>query len=218
MLEDKVDPKSYWEQVYRTKGPDQVSWFQPEATLSLELIQQVAPARDSAIIDVGAGASTLVDGLLIAGYGRITVLDLSPAALAQAQQRLPNAAGSVVWREADVLTADLPVAAFDMWHDRAVFHFLTSAADRARYVAQVRHAVRSGGYVLVATFAEDGPTRCSGLDVARYSPDALHSEFGSDFRLVESRREEHDTPWGARQAFTYCLCRYEPHASARHAA
>lgn len=217
MLEDKVDPKSYWEQVYRTKGPDQVSWFQPEATLSLELIQQVAPARDSAIIDVGAGASTLVDGLLIAGYGRITVLDLSPAALAQAQQRLPNAAGSVVWREADVLTADLPAAAFDVWHDRAVFHFLTSAADRARYVAQVRHAVRSGGYVLVATFAEDGPTRCSGLDVARYSPDALHSEFGSDFRLVDSRREEHDTPWGARQAFTYCLCRYEPHASARHA-
>lgn len=212
-----MDPKSYWEQVYRTKGPDQVSWFQPEATLSLELIQQVAPARDSAIIDVGAGASTLVDGLLIAGYGRITVLDLSPAALAQAQQRLPNAAGSVVWREADVLTADLPAAAFDVWHDRAVFHFLTSAADRARYVAQVRHAVRSGGYVLVATFAEDGPTRCSGLDVARYSPDALHSEFGSDFRLVDSRREEHDTPWGARQAFTYCLCRYEPHASARHA-
>lgn len=212
-----MDPKSYWEQVYRTKGPDQVSWFQPEATLSLELIQQVAPARDSAIIDVGAGASTLVDGLLVAGYGRITVLDLSPAALAQAQQRLPNAAGSVVWREADVLTADLPAAAFDMWHDRAVFHFLTSAADRARYVAQVRHAVRSGGYVLVATFAEDGPMRCSGLDVARYSPDALHSEFGSDFRLVESRREEHDTPWGARQAFTYCLCRYEPHASARHA-
>jgi SAM-dependent methyltransferase len=213
-----VDQKSHWEQLYRTKGPDQVSWFQPEATLSLELIKHVAPSRDSAIIDVGAGASMLVDGLLTAGYSRITVLDLSPAALAQAQQRLRNAAGSVAWREADVLMANLDAAAFDVWHDRAVFHFLTSAADRARYVAQVRHAVRSGGYVLVATFAEDGPTRCSGLDVARYSPDVLHSEFGSDFRLVESRREEHRTPLGARQAFTYCLCRYEPHASAHHAA
>ena len=218
MGETRVNLKSHWERVYRTKGPDQVSWFQREATLSLMLIQQVAPARDSAIIDVGAGASTLVDGLLTAGYGRITVLDLSPAALGQAQQRLPHAAGSVVWHEADVLTAELPAAEFDVWHDRAVFHFLTIAAQRARYVAQVRHAVRPGGYVLVATFAEDGPTRCSGLDVARYSPNALHSEFGRDFRLVESRREEHNTPWGARQAFTYCLCRYEPLASARHAA
>lgn len=213
-----MDLKSHWERVYRTKGPDQVSWFQPEPTLSLRLIQQVAPSRDSAIIDVGAGASTLVDGLVAAGYGRITVLDLSPAALAQAQQRLPHATDSVVWQEADVLTAELPAAEFDVWHDRAVFHFLTLAAQRARYVAQVRHAVRPGGYALVATFAEDGPTRCSGLNVARYSPNALHSEFGPAFRLVESRREEHNTPWGTRQAFTYCLCRYEPLTSARHAA
>jgi SAM-dependent methyltransferase len=218
MSEASVDTKSHWERVYRTKGPNQMSWFQPEATLSLKLIQQVAPGRDSTIIDVGAGASTLVDGLLAAGYSRITVLDLSPAALTQAQQRLTRDAGSVVWREADVLAADLPGAEFDVWHDRAVFHFLTVAAQRARYVAQVRHAVRPGGYAIVATFAEDGPTRCSGLDVARYSPDALHSEFGRDFRLVESRREEHSTPWGAPQAFTYCLCRYEPLASARHAA
>jgi SAM-dependent methyltransferase len=218
MREAAVDLKSHWERVYRTMGPDQVSWFQPEATLSLRLIQQVAPSRDSAIIDVGAGASTLVDGLVAAGYGRITVLDLSRAALAQAQQRLPHATDSAVWQEADVLTAELPAAEFDVWHDRAVFHFLTLAAQRARYVAQVRHAVRPGGYALVATFAEDGPTRCSGLNVARYSPNALHSEFGRDFRLMESRREEHNTPWGTRQAFTYCLCRYEPLASARHAA
>lgn len=205
-----MDPRSHWEQVYRTKGPDQVSWFQPEAKLSLELIQLVAPARDTAIIDVGAGASMLVDGLLTAGYSRITVLDLSPAALAQSQQRLSNGAGSVVWQEADVLTADLDAGAFDVWHDRAVFHFLTSAAERTRYIKQVRQAVRPGGFVLVATFAENGPIRCSGLDVARYTPEGLHGEFGTDFRLVESRREEHRTPGGAPQAFTYCVCRYEP--------
>ena len=205
-----MDPRLHWEQVYRTKGPDQVSWFQPEAKLSLELIHRIAPAHDSAIIDVGAGASMLVDGLLTAGYRKITVLDLSPAALAQAQARVSDRAVSVVWQEADVLTADLDTGAFDVWHDRAVFHFLTTASDRARYVAQVRQAVRQGGYVLVATFAEDGPLRCSGLDVARYSPEALHGEFGSDFRLVESRREQHSTPGGVPQAFTYCLCCYEP--------
>ena len=205
-----MDVRSHWEQVYRTQGPDQVSWFQPEAKLSLELIQLVAPARDTSIIDVGAGASTLVDGLVAAGYSRITMLDLSPAALIQAQQRLPNDADAVEWQEADVLTADLDAGAFDVWHDRAVFHFLTGVADRARYVAQVRTAVRPGGFVLVATFAADGPLRCSGLDVARYSPEALHREFGSDFRLMESRHEVHRTPGGSRQEFTYCVCRYEP--------
>lgn len=213
-----MDQASHWEQVYRTTGPDRVSWFQAEASLSLELIQQAAPARDSAIIDVGAGASTLVDGLVTAGYRKIAVLDLSEAALAQAQTRLSVAGRAVVWHNADVLTIELTASAFDVWHDRAVFHFLTDAADRARYVAQVRHAVKPGGFVLVATFSEDGPTRCSGLDVARYSPEMLHGEFGNDFRLMESRREEHSTPWGAQQMFTYCLCRYDPHTLLSHAA
>lgn len=216
-----MDHTAHWDQVYRTKGPNEVSWFQPEARLSLELIQQAAPARDSAILDVGAGASVLVDSLVKAGYRRITLLDISAAALAHARQRLSDAASdvpsdawsSVVWRHADVLTARLPASAIDVWHDRAVFHFLTDPMDRMHYVAQVRHAVRPGGYVLVATFAEDGPTRCSGLDVKHYSADALHSEFGNDFRLTESRREEHRTPTGATQIFTYCLCRYEPHAT-----
>ncbi len=210
-----MDRTFHWEQVHRTKRPDEVSWFQAEARLSLELIQQAAPSRDSAIIDVGAGASTLVDGLVTAGYVRITVLDLSVAALVQAQRRLPDAGRAVVWQHADVLTVELPVAAFDVWHDRAVFHFLVEEADRARYVAQVRRAVRPGGFVLVATFAEDGPTRCSGLEVARYSPESLHRAFGDDFGLVECRREEHTTPWGAPQIFTYCLCRYEPQAVLR---
>jgi 2-polyprenyl-3-methyl-5-hydroxy-6-metoxy-1,4-benzoquinol methylase len=209
-----MDMKSHWDSVYQTKGPDQMSWFQREATLSLELIQHVAPARDSSIIDVGAGASTLVDGLLAAGYSRITVLDLAPAAIAQAQRRLQNAGSSVKWHEANILAADLPAGTFDVWHDRAAFHFLTSANDRIRYIAQLRHAIRRGGHVIIATFAEDGPTRCSGLDVARYSPDALRAELGDDFLFLESRREEHITPWGAPQAFAYCVCRYEPHVRA----
>ena len=205
-----MDRKTHWEQIYRTKGPDQVSWFEAEASLSLTLVERAVPDREARIIDVGAGAATLVDGLLAAGYHHITVLDLSAAALAQAQRRLGDRAKRVAWREADVLTGELPAHAFDLWHDRAVFHFLTDATDRARYLAQVRHALRPGGYALVATFAEDGPTRCSGLEVARYSPEALHSEFGDEFQLVTSAHQTHRTPWDARQAFTYCLCRYEP--------
>lgn len=214
----EMDRLAHWEHVYRTKAPDQVSWFQAEARLSLALIRRVAPDFNAAIIDVGAGASSLVDHLLAAGYRNITVLDLAEAALAQSQLRLAQSGmdDRVTWRQDDVLTAGLPEAAFDLWHDRAVFHFLTDAADRAQYVRQVRRAVRPGGFVLVATFAEDGPLRCSGLDVVRYAPEQLHSEFGSDFQLVEGLREEHATPSGARQAFTYCLLRYEPLVSPSH--
>ncbi len=213
-----MDSKAHWERIYRTKAPDQTSWFEPAATLSLELVRRIAPTRDEAIIDVGAGTATFVDGLLDAGYRRITVLDLSAAALAQARQRLGDRARAVDWREADILHARLPGRAFDVWHDRAVFHFLTEPADRRRYVAQVRDSLRPGGFALVATFAADGPSRCSGLDVARYSPNGLHAEFGPDFELVASERQTHVTPWGTPQAFTYCLCRFEPHASTREAA
>jgi Methylase involved in ubiquinone/menaquinone biosynthesis len=213
-----MDLKSHWERVYQSTEPDRVSWFQPEAKLSLELIQKIAPDRVSKIIDVGAGASTLVDSLLTAGYRNITVVDLSVAALTRARHRLADRQGLVEWKEADVLTADLPAAAFDGGHDRAVFHFLTAPQQRTEYVSQVRHVLRPGAHALVATFAEDGPTRCSGLEVARYSPEALHHEFGAEFRLLESRREEHITPSGVRQSFTYCLCRYEPLASVNHAA
>jgi 2-polyprenyl-3-methyl-5-hydroxy-6-metoxy-1,4-benzoquinol methylase len=202
-----MDRHEHWETVYRTKGPDQVSWFQAEARLSRELITRAAPNRDAAIIDIGAGASTLVDGLLSAGYHQMTVVDISAAALALAKTRLGAAAAPVTWQAADVLAAEFPAQRFDVWHDRAVFHFLTDPADRARYVAQVRHAVRPGGIVLVATFAEDGPLKCSGLEVARYAPDALHAEFGEGFTLMESHRELHTTPSGATQAFTYCVCR-----------
>lgn len=203
----RMDPKSHWERIYRTKLPTQVSWYQAHARRSLDLIRRVSPPPNGAIIDVGGGASTLIDDLLDAGYHDLTVLDLSATALAEARVRLDMRAGSVRWIEVDILDAPLPKAGYSLWHDRAVFHFLTAPADRARYVAQVRRAVRSGGFVLVATFADDGPTRCSGLEVDRYSPDALHAEFGAPFRLMVSEREEHVTPGGVRQAFIYCLCR-----------
>ena len=144
----------------------------------------------------------------------MTVLDLSPAALERARRTLGAAASGVTWVEADVLAAALPPRQFDLWHDRAVFHFLTAPGDRARYVEQVRMCVKPGGHVLVATFAHDGPTRCSGLTVARYTVDGLHQEFGAGFRLVESVREEHVTPSGATQPFVYCLCRVETPADA----
>lgn len=204
-----MDSKAHWERIYRDKNPTEVSWYQPRPELSLSLIEKAVPDRSAPIIDVGGGASSLVDELLRAGYQDITVLDLARSALDAARARV-EAAGlpgdRVHWLEANVLDAPLPRARFAVWHDRAVFHFLTHASDRMRYVAKVRESVRPGGAVIVATFAADGPLRCSGLDVVRYDPDALHSEFGDQFRLVDSRREEHTTPSGATQAFTYCVC------------
>jgi len=199
--------RDHWESVYRNKGATELSWYQPEAKVSLDLIRCVAPDSDAPILDVGGGASTLVDGLLGAGYRRVTVLDLSGAALAVAQQRIGERAAAVTWVESDVLTALLPAAGFAVWHDRAVFHFLTDAGDRARYVARVREAVQPGGFVIVASFAPEGPTRCSGLEVVRYSPETMHAQFGERFRLLDTVREDHHTPSGVTQAFLYCLCR-----------
>jgi hypothetical protein len=148
-----------------------------------------------------------VDGLLAGGYKSVTVLDVSSAALAEAAARLAGDANRVTWLEANVLHARLASSAYDVWHDRAVFHFLTEDADRQQYVEQVRTSVRLGGHVMVATFAPDGPAKCSGLEVVRYSPQELHSQFGAEFQLLESAREEHHTPAGAVQPFIYCLCR-----------
>ena len=193
-----------------TPPRDRVSWYQADAALSLRLIRLAVPDTGAAIIDVGGGASTLVDDLVSAGYRRLTVLDLSGVALRAARARLGAAAESVRWIESDVLEGTLPEAGFELWHDRALFHFLTDPRDRSRYVAQVRRAVRPGGHVLIATFALDGPAKCSGLEVARFSPDGLRAELGSGFHLLKSLREEHRTPDGRIQAFTYCLCRTVP--------
>ena len=199
--------RQHWEQVYRTRAPEQVSWYQPEARNSLELIRRAGPDCAAAIIDIGGGASTLVDSLVDADYRDVTVLDLAPDALAIARARLGARADSVHWMTADILAVELPAARYDIWHDRAAFHFLTNPDDRARYVAQLRHALSPGGYLVMATFALDGPTRCSGLDVIRYSAESLADELGSGFELVESVREEHRTPSGAIQRFQYSLLR-----------
>jgi 2-polyprenyl-3-methyl-5-hydroxy-6-metoxy-1,4-benzoquinol methylase len=199
--------KEHWEQVYSTKAPDAVSWFQVHAELSLRLIHETGAGPDAAIIDVGGGASTLVDDLLAEGYQNVTVLDLSGAALAAAQTRLGEQAAAVQWIEADITQVELPAQSYDVWHDRAVFHFLTEPEARAAYVRAVLRAVKPGGHVIVATFAADGPTQCSGLPVARYDADALHAEFGEPFALLKQEKEAHQTPFGTVQQFVYCYCR-----------
>jgi len=203
--------KSHWEKIYATRAIDSVSWFQPHAERSLKLIQALGVPHDARIIDVGGGASVLVDDLLDRGYTNLSVLDISAAALAAAQARLGARAGRVRWLEADVTRAALPRHGIDLWHDRAVFHFLTTPAQREAYVRQVLHAVRPGGYVIVATFAEDGPTECSGLPVVRYDAEHLHGEFGAPFELLGHESEQHLTPVGRTQSFLYCYCRRLPH-------
>ena len=205
-----MQSKEHWNRIYTTKASTNVSWFQQHANQSVELIRQAGVAKDAAIIDVGGGASTLVDDLLNEHYSHLIVLDLSEAALAVAQARLAGHAREVSWIAGDITQVELPVHAYDVWHDRAVFHFLTGAADREAYVRAVIRAVKPGGLVIVATFAEDGPDHCSGLPVMRYSADALHAEFGAPFTLLRQEREEHHTPAGATQKFIYCLCRKEP--------
>jgi ubiquinone/menaquinone biosynthesis C-methylase UbiE len=202
-----MQSKEHWEKVYTTKATDTVSWFQPHADLSLDLIKATGVSHDAAIIDVGGGASTLVDDLLANGYTDLSVLDLSAAALTAAQMRLGLQASKVQWIEADVTKVNLPDYRFDVWHDRAVFHFLTSAEDRAAYVQTVFRAVKPGGHVIVATFAEDGPNQCSGLPVVRNRADELHAEFGEAFALLSHRKEAHHTPSGTVQQFVYCYCR-----------
>lgn len=202
-----MQSKSHWEQVYTTKTEDEVSWFQEHAELSLKLIQDSGAPKNASIIDVGGGASTLVDDLLDASYQNLTILDLSGAALAKANARLGARASAVRWLEADVIEADFAMHSYDVWHDRAVFHFLNTPAERQAYVQAVLRAVKPGGLVIVATFAEDGPTVCSGLPVQRYSADELHSEFGEPFLLLGHEKELHLTPGGNEQKFVYCFCR-----------
>jgi ubiquinone/menaquinone biosynthesis C-methylase UbiE len=200
-----MDRKAHWEQVYQAKAPTEVSWYRPRLQISLELIQASGIARDGRILDVGGGASTLADDLLDEGYGHVTVLDLSAKALGESRARLGDRAGLVAWIEGDVTQVALPAQGYDLWHDRAVFHFLTEPADRDAYVGAARGSLKPGGHVVIATFGPEGPTRCSGLEVVRYGPDALARAFGEGFRLREARREEHRTPAGKPQQFLYGL-------------
>jgi 2-polyprenyl-3-methyl-5-hydroxy-6-metoxy-1,4-benzoquinol methylase len=202
-----MDPRSHWEGIYRTKAPDAVSWYRPHLVRSLTLIESASPDRDASIIDVGGGESTLVDDLLAHGYGNLTILDLSQTALDVTRARLGEAGKRVRWLCTDVTQADLPARSFDVWHDRAVFHFLTKPEARLAYVRNVAGAVKQGGHVIVSTFGPQGPEECSGLHVIRYDAATLHQEFGSRFLLVASSKELHETPFGTTQQFLYCYCR-----------
>jgi 2-polyprenyl-3-methyl-5-hydroxy-6-metoxy-1,4-benzoquinol methylase len=202
-----MNTKSHWEGVYQSKSADEVSWYRAHLEQSLRLIERAAPLPRSAVIDVGGGESTLVDDLLIGGYRDMTVLDISQAAIDAARARLGTAAASVGWIAGDITQVKLPAARYDVWHDRAVFHFLTEPGQRSAYVRQVAKAVKPGGHVIVATFGPDGPEKCSGLDVVRYDAGALHGQFGPKFQLLDHLTELHVTPWGATQQFLYCFCR-----------
>lgn len=205
-----METKAHWEQVYQHKAPDEVSWYSPHLETSLNLIERATGGnRRAAIIDVGGGEATLVDDLLSHGHTKVSVLDISQAAIDVARARLGPSAQQVRWYCDDITTAPLPDAAFDVWHDRAVFHFLTDEADRRRYVQQVMRSVKHGGHVIVSTFGPEGPQKCSGLDVMRYSAEALHDEFGRRFTLIDSATELHATPFGTTQQFLYCFCRMD---------
>jgi Trans-aconitate methyltransferase len=196
--------QSHWENVYTSKGENEVSWFQESPAPSLALIAEIGAAPTSAIIDIGGGASRLVDQLIERGFHDVTVLDLSAAALEAAKARLGERANRAHWLVADATTWQ-PSRSYDIWHDRAAFHFLTEARDREGYVARLRQALTIGGHAIIATFALDGPEKCSGLPVERYDAARLAQTLGSGFKLLRSERDEHATPWGAQQRFQFSV-------------
>lgn len=199
--------ENHWEDVYKTKAVDRVSWFQTKAETSVRLIADTGMSHEAAIIDVGCGASRLIDNLLAAGFNNITALDLSQSALAASKKRLKAKAETITWLVGDVLTTDFATAQFSIWHDRAVFHFLVNSEQQQAYVEQAAKAVEQGGYAVIATFAEDGPEKCSGLPVQRYSAQQLAAVFTDYFTLVHTEREIHRTPSGSEQKFNYCVLR-----------
>jgi 2-polyprenyl-3-methyl-5-hydroxy-6-metoxy-1,4-benzoquinol methylase len=201
-----ADSKSHWEGVYTQRPVDEVGWFKPKFDVSLALIDAASPTRSASVIDVGGGASLFVDSLLERGFDRIAVLDIASSALEHARHRLGDKAAGVQWIVADIReTADL--GKFDIWHDRAVFHFLVDAADRRKYASLARKTIPIGGHAIIATFSPTGPQKCSGLETCRYSSEALAAEFGEGFRLIQETPEIHTTPGGKTQSFMYALLR-----------
>jgi 2-polyprenyl-3-methyl-5-hydroxy-6-metoxy-1,4-benzoquinol methylase len=201
-----MDAKTRWENIYTTKAPESVSWYSPHLEISLALVGRATGSLSASIVDIGGGESTLVDDLLVRGYKSLTVLDISQTAIDVTKKRLGSAAEQVRWLVGDIVEVELDSRVYDVWHDRAVFHFLRKPEQRIAYVRQVTRAVKPGGHVIVSTFGPEGPTRCSGLEVMRYDAESLHSEFGGRFRFVESSKELHQTPFGTTQQ---CCCRLE---------
>ncbi len=202
-----MNKKLHWETVYQTKSDREVSWFREHLDNSLRLILGTKVGKEAAIIDVGGGSSTLIDDLLENGFADVSVLDISAKALETSRARLGKKAALVQWLEADITQVSLPEDHYDVWHDRAVFHFLTDENDRRKYVGLVMRSVKVGGHIIVASFGENGPQKCSGLDVVRYSPEMMHDQFGGEFKLIKSLNEKHETPFGTAQEFIYCYCR-----------
>ena len=196
--------KDHWENVYTTKSSNEVSWFQSHSTKSLELINSIGLPLSASLIDVGGGASVLVDDLIKLGYSNLNILDISPAALKTSQKRLGNASKQVKWIEADITDERLKELKIDLWHDRAVFHFLTEKDQRQRYMDNLKHILNKGGHVIIATFADDGPQKCSGLDICQYNEKSLVLELGDNFTLVSHHKETHQTPFNTKQNFIYC--------------
>jgi SAM-dependent methyltransferase len=196
--------KDHWENVYTTKEPRRLGWYKPQLQTSLGWIRETGLVLDASIIDVGTGVSSLVDDLLATGYDNITALDISDAALASLKSRLGDQARTVNWLSGDVTTAELPAGAYDLWHDRAVLHFLTESEDRRKYRGQVLKALKPGGHVIIGVFAPEAPPRCSGLPVHRYDLDAMVEFFGAEFELEHYQKELHVTPGGVEQMYLYC--------------
>lgn len=201
--------QQHWEDVYQGKEVSEVSWYQEYPSTSLQLIEQTGIAADAPLIDVGGGASVLVDNLLMKGFERVAVLDISSSALECARQRLGEKAEQVEWLVSDV-TRLQPPHSFALWHDRAVFHFLTDESDRQRYLDVLKSSLQEGGFLILATFALDGPEKCSGLTIERYDIDKMQKVLGESFILIDGRREIHVTPSGMEQRFSYGLFRYQP--------
>ena len=197
-----MSSREHWEAVYAGKRPDDLSWYQADPRLSVELLKSTGQGQGARIVDVGGGASVLVDHLLEEGFQNIGVLDVSPTALRASQERLGGASAGIEWLEADILHYRA-AQAWDIWHDRAVFHFLVDPQDRAWYRESLYHSVSQGGHVIVATFGPEGPCRCSGLETLRCSAEDIAEELGDGVRLVEARTEDHRTPSGVVQPFVY---------------
>lgn len=204
-----MDSKSHWQNIYTDKNSNQLSWFQEHAEMSLHIFKKNVHNRNTQIIDIGAGTSTLLDDLLQSGYSKIDVLDISAEALQISQQRIKSLQtnAKINWIQANILETNLPHHHYDIWHDRAVFHFLTKQQDREHYIQKLMYALKPGGKVIISTFGPDGPLECSGLPIVRYSHDSLHNEFGLRFELLEHGEDEHQTPSGSIQKFIYCYCK-----------
>lgn len=199
-----MDSQAHWEQVYTTKAPETVSWYRPHLEASIAIIERLAGHRSASIIDIGGGESTLVDDLLVHGYTNLTVLDVSATALEVTRKRLGTLAEKVHWLAGDVIQLDLQPSSYNLWHDRGAFHFLTDPEQRRAYIAKASRAIRSGGNLVLSTFGPEGPLRCSGLEVVRYSAESLQEEIGASFQLLENFLEWHTTPSGSAQQFLYC--------------